>query len=177
MLRSAILALTIFLSLWQTQAIAKTGDITMFDFKNQKPEFWKEHLEPEIYNICRENGTERAFSGKYDKFYEKGTYHCNCCGGDFPLFSSNAKYDSGTGWPSFWEPISDSSVTLTEEKRIFSIFGPRIEVSCSRCGAHLGHVFDDGPDDKTGKRFCMNSLALHFVPEEEKAKNSIIKEE
>ena len=128
--------------------------------KKQKPDFWKEHyLEPEVYNICRERGTERSFSGKYDTFYEKGIYHCNCCGGDFPLFSSNAKYDSDTGWPSFWEPISDSRITLTEDKRRI------IEVSCSRCGAHLGHVFDDGPDDKKGKRFCMNSLALHFVPE------------
>jgi len=157
----------------QNVAIAETGDMTMFDFKNQKQEFWQKHLTPKVYNICRESGTERAFSGEYDKFYEKGTYHCNCCGGDHPLFSSKTKYDSGTGWPSFWEPITKSSVTLTEEQRLFNILSPRIEVSCSRCGAHLGHVFDDGSKDKTSKRFCMNSLALHFVPEGENAKNSI----
>jgi peptide-methionine (R)-S-oxide reductase len=176
MSRSNIIIFIICLFLWQSYAFAKTGDMTMFDFKDQKAEFWKKHLSPEVHNICRESGTERAFSGKYDKFYEKGIYHCNCCGGDHPLFSSEAKYDSKTGWPSFWEPINKSSITMTEEKNIFSIFAPRVEVSCSRCGAHLGHVFDDGPKDKTSKRFCMNSLALHFVPEGEEAKNSILDE-
>ena len=130
--------------------------------KKKTPEFWKKlflwkkHLEPEVYNICRESGTEAAGTGKYNKFSGRGIYYCNCCGGDFPLFSSNAKYDSGTGWPSFWEPISDSSVTLKPEYSYH-------EVSCSRCGGHLGHVFNNGPIDKTGKRFCMNSLALYFV--------------
>ena len=151
----------------QGQAVTKTRDITVFDFKNQKQEFWKKHLEPAVYNICRESGTETPGSGKYDKFSQKGIYYCNCCGGDFPLFSSSAKYDSRTGWPSFWEPISDSRVNLTVENDGTN----RIEVSCSRCGGHLGHVFDDGPADKTGKRFCMNSLALHFVPELGEAKN------
>ena len=105
----------------QSAAIAKTGGMTMFDFKNQTQAFWQKHLKSEVYNICRESGTERAFSGEYDKFYEKGTYHCNCCGGDHPLFASETKYDSGTGWPSFWTPITKSSVTLTEEKRLFNI--------------------------------------------------------
>ncbi len=176
-MRYNIIVFIIYLFLIPNTAIAKTGDMSMLDFKNKTQDFWKKHLSPKVYNVCRESGTERAFSGKYDKFYEKGTYHCNCCGGDHPLFSSETKYDSGTGWPSFWAPISESSVTLTEEKRIFSIFAPRIEVSCSRCGAHLGHVFDDGPKDKTSKRFCMNSLTLNFVPEGEEAKNSIIEEE
>ena len=101
---------------------------------------------------------------------ESRLFICNYSGGDFPLFSSKAKYDSDTGWPSFWEPLSDSRVTLTEDKRRI------IEVSCSRCGAHLGQFFDDGPYDKKGKRFCMNSLALQFVPEVADAKNSIIEE-
>ena len=143
----------------QTQAIARIGDL-----KNKTPEYWKKHLKPEVYRICRESGTEPAGSGQYDKFTEKGIYYCNCCGGDFPLFSSDTKYDSGTGWPSFWDPISNSSVTLIPENSYF-------EVVCSRCGGHLGHVFNDGPADKTGKRFCMNSLALHFVPQLGEVKN------
>ena len=140
------------------EAIARSWNSSSIgDFKNKTPEFWKQFLSPEVYRICRDKGTEPAGSGKYDKFNETGIYYCNCCGHDFPLFSSDAKYDSGTGWPSFWAPISPSSVSYGEQDKQ--------EVLCSRCEGHLGHVFNDGPANKTGKRFCMNSLALHFVPQ------------
>jgi len=107
-------------------------------------------------------------------FYEKGTYYCACCGGDHALYSSAAKFDSGTGWPSFWEPISSNSVTLQEDKSgLFDSAIPRTEVLCSRCGGHLGHVFDDGPKEHTGLRYCMNSPALIFVPEGQKPKHKL----
>ncbi len=133
------------------------------NYKNQPDTYWKKVLSPEVYHICRQKGTERAFSGQYDKFSEKGTYYCACCGGDYPLFRSQAKFDSKTGWPSFWEPIQPSHVELTKETNVISRFlGARTEVRCARCGSHLGHVFDDGPPP-TGKRYCMNSLALTFT--------------
>jgi peptide-methionine (R)-S-oxide reductase len=153
-------------------------DITMtIDYHNQSNEFWKKHLKPEVYHICRQKGTEPAGSGKYDHFYEKGTYHCACCGGDHPLFSSDAKFDSGTGWPSFWQPISQNSVTLREDRDgLIGWAFPRTEVVCSRCGGHLGHVFDDGPKEHTGLRYCMNSLALMFVPEGQEPKHTLEEE-
>ena len=137
-----------------------------FDYKKQPNQFYKYTLASTVYDVCRRASTERPGSGKYDKFYEKGTYYCAGCGGDYPLFKSETKFDSGTGWPSFWDPIQADHVTLTPES---SSFGgvPRIEVSCSRCCSHLGHVFDDGPRAHTGQRYCMNSVALVFVPEGE----------
>ena len=120
-------------------------------------EEWKKTLTPEQYHILREKGTERAFSGKYDKNHEHGVYRCAACGLD--LYRSEEKYDSGTGWPSFTAPIAASNVATRPDN---SFFSQRTEVLCPRCGGHLGHVFDDGPQP-TGKRYCMNSAALQFV--------------
>jgi peptide-methionine (R)-S-oxide reductase len=122
-------------------------------------EEWRKLLSPEQYEILRFQGTERAFTGEYDKFYEKGTYYSAATGE--PLFSSEAKYDSGSGWPSFYEPISPNAVLYRNDG---GTFGPRIEVIDSKSGSHLGHVFQDGPDP-TGLRYCMNSASLIFVPE------------
>jgi peptide-methionine (R)-S-oxide reductase len=123
------------------------------------PEQWKERLTPEQFNILREQGTERAFTGKYDHFYEKGTYYS--AASLQPVFSSEAKFNSGTGWPSFFAPINPDAVRLVVDET----YGMRrVEVVDSKSGSHLGHVFDDGPQP-TGKRYCMNSAALIFVPE------------
>ena len=150
------------------------GDRKMsIDYKGKPDSFWKQNLKPEVYAICRQKGTEASGSGAYDHFYEKGTYYCACCGGDHAVYSSEAKYDSGTGWPSFWEPITPGSVALKEDRDgLFGWAHPRTEVVCSRCGGHLGHVFDDGPKEHTGQRYCMNSRALTFVAEGQTPKNS-----
>ena len=122
---------------------------------------WRAQLTPEQFHILREEGTERAFSGEYDKNKESGDYHCAACG--LRLFSSKTKFDSGTGWPSFYEPVSAKNVVEKEDRALGVV---RTEVECARCGSHLGHVFDDGPKP-TGLRYCMNSLSLKF----EKAAN------
>jgi peptide-methionine (R)-S-oxide reductase len=124
-------------------------------------EEWKKILSPEEYHVLREKGTEAAFSGKYLKNKKKGTYVCAGCGN--LLFSSETKFDSGTGWPSFWSPVSKDSV----EEKVDNRFGMhRIEVTCKKCGGHLGHVFDDGPAP-TGQRYCINSVALNFKEKKE----------
>jgi peptide-methionine (R)-S-oxide reductase len=119
---------------------------------------WREQLTPEQYEVARQAGTERAFTGKYCDCKEDGIYRCVCCGSE--LFDAGTKFDSGTGWPSFWEPISDDRVRTIEDRSLGML---RIEVTCARCDAHLGHVFPDGPKP-TGNRFCMNSASLDLAP-------------
>lgn len=134
----------------------KTEDGILVKKDKQTEEQWKIILSPEQYNILRKGGTERAFTGKYNNYFEDGVYVCAACGN--PLFNSAAKYDHGTGWPSFTAAVDDSRVEYHED---YSLFVKRVEVRCASCGSHLGHVFDDGPQP-TKKHYCINSASLEF---------------
>ena len=123
-------------------------------------EEWKKRLTPEQYHVLRQEGTERPFTSPLNKEYGEGTYVCAGC--DLPLFTSDTKFDSGTGWPSFWASIDGHTQTKTDYKLLW----PRTEYHCARCGGHQGHIFDDGPEP-TGKRWCNNGVALKFIPNEE----------
>ena len=131
----------------------------MADSSSKVEKDWQKELTPEQYHVLREKGTERAFTGAYVNTKEPGTYLCAGCGTE--LFSSETKYDSGSGWPSFWAPIAESHVA-TEEDRSFGT--RRVEVHCAKCGGHLGHIFDDGPNP-TGMRYCINSASLKLEKE------------
>lgn len=139
---------------WRANDMATANN----EFEIEKTEVeWRKTLTPEQFRVLRQHGTERAGTSALDKQYGEGTYVCAGCG--LPLFTSDAKFNSGTGWPSFFTPIEGAIATSTDK----SLFMTRVEVHCRRCGGHLGHVFDDGPKP-TGKRYCMNGVAMTFLP-------------
>jgi peptide-methionine (R)-S-oxide reductase len=156
--------------LWTGAALAGTVCLTRYwfwtidmaptneEFEVKKTEEeWRKTLTPEQFRVLRQHGTERAGTSPLDKVYESGTFTCAGCGTE--LFTSDTKFNSGTGWPSFYDPMPGAVATTTDK----SLFMTRVEVHCHRCGGHLGHVFNDGPKP-TGKRYCMNGVSLNFVP-------------
>lgn len=145
-----------------------SGDSIFMIRKSEKE--WMEQLDPQAYNVLREKGTERPFTGEYNKFKKEGVYMCRAC--KLSLFSSDAKFNSGTGWPSFFQPIDETHVLEVTDS---SHGMKRVEVLCRRCGGHLGHVFEDGPKP-TGLRYCMNSVSLSFEPSDNANTESVNEE-
>ncbi len=143
----------------RAQGAKVNGNPSTIEKIQKTDEEWKKQLTPEQYKVLRKHGTEPAWTGKYNDHKAKGTYVCAACG--LHLFSSDTKFDSGTGWPSFWKPINETNVGESVDRSLFMV---RTEVHCARCGGHLGHVFPDGPPP-TGQRYCMNGVSLKFEPE------------
>ncbi len=139
----------------ETSVMSNSKNNSSEDLRQKDDSYWKDKLSPEQFSVCREAGTERPFTGKYWDEKRPGMYYCSACGAK--LFSSETKYDSGSGWPSFYDVADKNAVEL---KRDISHGMIRTEVICKKCGAHLGHVFDDGPRETTGKRYCINSVSL-----------------
>jgi peptide-methionine (R)-S-oxide reductase len=140
-------------------ARTEKGEATTTEHVEKSEQEWRQELSPEQYHVLREKGTERAFTGKYWNEHAAGVYRCAACGN--PLFEASTKFESGTGWPSFYQPIEATRVEIEEDR---SLFMRRTEVHCARCGGHLGHLFDDGPQP-TGLRYCMNSVSLDLDKE------------
>jgi peptide-methionine (R)-S-oxide reductase len=156
-MKNLLLLLTLF-SLSDCQGQKKDSKKTTFEVVKTESE-WKTELSPQQYEVLRKKGTEQAFTGEYWDHFEKGTYVCAAC--KTPLFNSQRKYESDCGWPSFDQAIKGSVIYQND----YSFGMSRVEVLCAKCGGHLGHIFDDGPKNTTGKRFCTNSVSILFIPE------------